>query len=100
MRLTARVTGREPYHRYLPLQHSTGPDAHGRLHHLWEPWSEAAATYPDSVDGITLGRGESREGFVYFRLDNDATGSPDEPFTLLWYGPRLLESPIMLASNE
>ena len=100
VRLTARVTGREPYHRDLPLQLSTGPDAHGRLHHLWEAWSEAAATYPDSLDSITLSRGESREGFVYFRPDNDATGLPDEPFTLLWYGPRLLELPIMLASNE
>ena len=100
VRLTARVTGREPYHRILPLQLSTGPDAHGRLHHLWEAWSEAAATYPDSVDGITLGRGESREGYVYFRPDNDVTGFPDEPFTLLWYGPRLLELPIMLAPDD
>ena len=100
VRLTARVTEREPYHRILPLQLSTGPDAHGRLHHLWEACSEAAATYPDSVDGITLGRGESREGYVYFRPDNDVMGFPDEPFTLLWYGPRLLELPIMLAPDD
>lgn len=82
------------------MQLSTGPDAHGRLHHLWEAWSEAVATYPDSVDGITLSRGESREGYVYFRPDNDVTELPEEPFTLLWYGPRLLELPIMLASKE
>ena len=82
------------------MQLSTGPDAHGRIHHLWETWPEAAATYPDSLEGITLSRGESREGFVYFRPANDVAGLPDEPFTLLWYGPRLLELPIMLASNE
>ena len=99
VRLTARARGREEY-RSLPLQLSTGPDTYGRIHHLWEAWSEAAATYPDSLDGITLSRGESREGYVYFRPDNDATGLPDEPFTLLWYGPRLLELPIMLAPDD
>ena len=99
VRLTARAGGREQY-RYSPLQLSTSPDAHGRIHHLWEAWRDAPATFPDSLDGITLSRGESREGFVYFRPDNDGARFLDEPFKFLWYGPRLLELPFMLASNE
>ena len=100
VRVTARARGREPYHRYLPLQLSTSPDAHGRIHHLWETWRDAPATFPDSLDGITLSRGESRKDFVYFRPDNDGARFLDEPFKFLWYGPRLLELPFMLASNE
>ncbi len=46
-------------------------------------------------------RGKSAEGFVDFRPEDDADGDvPQNAFTTLWYGPRLLELPVDMTRDS
>ena len=102
VRITAQVRGEERYD-YFPLQISTGPDINGRVHHLWEfaAIGREDPKFPDSLHGITLKTGKSAEGFIYFRPEDDADGDvPQQPFTTLWYGPRLLELPVDITCDS
>ena len=100
-RITARARGEEQY-SFLPLQLATSPDRNGRIHHLWETAriEEDDDAAPNSLEGVTLQRGDTREGYIYFRPEEDSAGMPPETFTTLWYGPRLLELPIRLTSGQ
>ena len=96
LRITARARGGHQY-RDFPLQLSTAPDRYGRIHHIWGSagvTEEGRSGMENSLGGITLRRGQSREGYVYFRPSGDAHGMPGVPFTTLWYGPYLLELPV------
>ena len=101
-RITARARGKERY-AYFPLQVSTAPDRNGRIHHLWDfaRIDREDIDLPDSLHGVTLARGQSTEGFVYFRPEDDSDGSVSAgAFTTLWYGPRLMELPVDLITGQ
>ena len=102
VRIAAQVRGEERY-TYFPLQISTALDTNGRIHHLWEfaPIGREAPKFPDSLHGITLKKGNSAEGFIYFRPGDDTdVDVPQQPLTTLWYGPRLLELPVDITCDS
>ena len=102
VRITAQVRGEERY-AYFPLQISTAPDTNGRIHHLWEfaAIDNEDPKLPHSLHGVSLKRGKSAEGFVYPRPEDDAeVDVPQEAFTTLWYGPRLLELPVDITRDS
>ena len=82
----------------LDFQLSPAPDRFGRLRFLLEtPWNAESSELPDSFEGVTLGMGEAHEAFVYFcGTDNEPVPRP-ETLSLLWYGARKFEFPVLLA---
>ena len=102
VRITAQVRGEERY-AYFPLQIATAPDTNGRIHHLWESAAigREDPKLPHSLHGITLKKGKSTEEFSYFRPGDYAdVDVPQQPFTTLWYGPRLLELPVDMTRDS
>ncbi len=103
LRVRLRITSREEELRamHLDFQLSPAPDRFGRLDFLCEslPWHEERVGLPDSFQNVTLGIGETHEAFVYFRIPDRAPTLPPESLTLLWYGPRMFELPILLSPN-
>ena len=103
VRITCRV-GPEK-HNFLSfpdLSVSTGPDTFGRLRCVWEAVTEYSArdnTFPDSFLGLPIVKGETYEAYAYFRKFLAKETLPPEPFTILWYGERGFEFPILLNSD-
>jgi len=100
LRVRLRITSRKEELRAIDLdfQLSPAPDGFGRLQFLLEPpWNAESSELPDSFEDVELGMGETREVFMYFRgTDNEPVPSP-ETLSLLWYGPRMFELPVLLA---
>ena len=100
MRVRLRVTSRIDDLRafYLDFLISTGPDEYGRIHHLWESEfaDEPASDRPDSFGGIILSKGQTHEAFAYFAAPDGQSPPPPESFSILWYGERMFELPIVL----
>lgn len=83
---------------------STPPDTYGRIHHtlpVLDRFSDSRRPQ-ESLDLDGMAMGEVREGFLYFAPhdDQDYTVKPDEPFTILWYGPDWLELPMDLSVSR
>ncbi len=101
IRIASRAEDEEEY-GYVPLELSTGPDAHGRIHHLWDftSFAEGGAALTDSFTGVTLAKGEVREAYAYFRAPDGEAGAPPTPFTTLWYWHDVSAFPIDLTRAE
>ena len=103
LRVRLRITSREDELQAgrLDFQLSSAPDEFGRLHSLWEPspWYADGPDLPDSFQGFTLERGETHEAFVYFHAPDNEPVPPPESLTVLWYGWRMFELPVLLASS-
>ena len=83
---------------------STPPDSFCMMHHFFSlPSRFSAADLPDdSIDLTGMIMGEVREGVLYFAPGEEQgyTEMPDEPFTILWYGPDRLELPMDLSVSR
>ena len=103
LRVRLRITSREKelYAMHFDFQMSPAPDRFGRLDFLWEslPWYEEGADLPDSFQGVALVIGETHEAFVYFRIPDKAPVPPPQSLTILWYGSRMFELPILLSPS-
>ncbi len=103
LRVRLRITSREAglQAERLDFQLSSAPDEFGRLHSLWEPlpWYADGPDLPDSFRGVMLERGETHEAFVYFHAPDNEPALPPESLTVLWYGWRMFELPILLSSS-
>ena len=107
LRVPVRVVARldsGPMDYFVEAWLSTAPDSFGRIHQVattLEPLSHSP-TPGDSLDLKGMAMGEVREGFLYFARDENQgdTETPDEPFTILWYGPDRLELPMDLSVSR
>ena len=103
LRAKLRITSseKELHAMRLDFQLSPAPDRFGRLEFLCAslPWYEDGTDHPDSFQGVTLSNGETREAFVYFRFPENAPVVPPESFTILWYGSRMFELPVLLSRS-
>lgn len=101
LRIRLRIASRMDDLRvsHLDFLLSTGPDEYGRMHHLWESEfaDESTTDRPDSFGGVSLTKGQSHEAFAYFTASDGQVPPPPESFSVLWYGERLFELPIMLS---
>lgn len=104
LRVPVRVAARldsGPRDYYVDAWLSTAPDSFGRIHHVATTLDRFSnsPTPGDSLDLKGMVMGEVREGFLYFARDDHQgdTEMPDEPFTILWYGPDRLELPMDLS---
>ena len=107
LRVPVRVVARldaGPSDYFVDAWLSTAPDLYGRIHHTLPIFTRFSdADQPgDLLDLKGMVPGEVREGFLYFAPhdDQDYTEMPDEPFTILWYGPDRLELPIDLTVSR
>ncbi len=84
---------------HLDFLLSTGPDEYGQIHHLWESEfaDESATARQHSFRGVNLAKGQAHEAFAYFTAFDDQLPPPPESFSILWYGERMFELPIMLS---
>ncbi len=100
LRVRLRITSHREELRVIALdfQLSAAPDRFGRLQFLLEPpWNAESSELADSFEDTTLGMGGTHEAFVYFRnADNEPVPRP-ETLSLLWYGARTFEFPVLLA---
>lgn len=97
LRIRLRIASRIDDLRVSRLEFllSTCPDEYGRIHHLWE--DDLGADMPDSFGDVALNKGQTHEGFAYFTAPDSQLPPPAEAFSILWYGERLFELPIMLS---
>lgn len=102
LRVRLRITSRREELRAnaLDFQLSPEPDRFGRLQFLLEPpWNAEGSELPESFEDITLEIGETHEAFVYFRsADSEPVPRPGT-LSLLWYGTRTFELPVLLAQE-
>lgn len=100
MRVRLRITSHKEELRVIALDFRLSPasDRFGRLQSLLEPpWNATSSELPESFDDVMLVMGETHEAFLYFRnADNGPAPSP-EALSLLWYGPRTFELPVLFA---
>ena len=98
LRLPVRVVARYdagPRDYFVEAQLSTQPDSLGGIHHVTPVLSNFSANSltAGSINLNNMVMGEVREGFLYFAPNEEQgyTKMPDEPFSILWYGPDRLE---------
>ena len=107
IRVPVRVVARydaEPTSYEVEAQLSTPPGTHGRICHVFEAMSfrRGSQSPAGSINLEGMVMGEAREGLLYFAPYDEQgyTEFPDEPFTLLWYGPHALELPMDLTDSR
>ena len=107
VRLPVRVVARTDEGSRFQLveaQLSTTPDGFGQIHDLFQVESGLSGNghYSDAIDLTDMGRGELREGYLYFVPDYGQPDkeAPEEPFTILWYGPTMYELPMDLTTTR
>lgn len=102
LRVRLRITSRREELRAIALdfQLSPAPDRFGRLQFLLEqPWNQESSELPDSFEDVMLGMSETHEAFVYFRDADSGPVPRPETLSLLWYGARTFELPVLLATE-